>query len=505
MNTLSLFVLLVSIFLVTKLYDRGCQAQRGLPSNGFSSVFSSYINGILDCVDGRDAIRRACSKYGNELFTFCQLGNWVVLVHTPHHLRDLCNASEDILSMEGAAAELLQLGNTVGPEFGETYHIPVIRTSMNLHMAQLLPSILNEMECCFKRYVDTRLVGGEWTPFKALDTLSRMMCQTSNRAFVGLPLCRNEEYIDVTSRFASQVLFAGSIMKMLVPRMLRKPIGLIYRSIYRHHRRILKLAKPIIEERKKERHFSKEHPTEDMIGWLLDAASDSDEFEPSAESLAMRLLNVNFVALHTTTKIFVHALYHLAANPQYILELRQEAEQLLDKDHPDRWSKEALGRCVKLDSFFKETLRVNVISALTLPRLAVKDFRFSDGTQVSAGHYVACASEAVQRDSKVYPSPDEFRPFRFVVPTSEEEHSLQGWPNRMTSTSETFPAFGGGRHLCPGRFFAAMVMKMFMAYLVLNYDVKMPRDGVRPADEWLGPLCSPATRAHVLFRKRQVL
>ncbi|KAG7096044.1 hypothetical protein E1B28_006725 [Marasmius oreades] len=75
----------------------------------------------------------------------------------------------------------------------------------------------------------------------------------------------------------------------------------------------------------------------------------------------------------------------------------------------------------------------------------------------------------------------------------------------MTSTSESFLAFGGGRHLCPGRFFAAMELKMFMAYLVLNYDVKMPRDGVRPADEWLGPMSGPATRAHVLFRKRQVL
>ncbi|KAG7096045.1 hypothetical protein E1B28_006726 [Marasmius oreades] len=144
-------------------------------------------------------------------------------------------------------------------------------------------------------------------------------------------------------------------MKIIVPRALRRPIGMIYRFIYRHHRRILKLTRPIIEERKKEKQLSKEHPTEVMIGWLMDAAPDSDE--QSVESLAMRLLNVNFVSLHTTTKVFIHALYNLAANPKYIPELRQEAEQVLDKDHPDGWSKEALGRCVKLDSFFKEALR----------------------------------------------------------------------------------------------------------------------------------------------------
>uniref|UniRef100_A0A0W0GF56 Cytochrome p450 n=1 Tax=Moniliophthora roreri TaxID=221103 RepID=A0A0W0GF56_MONRR len=87
-------------------------------------------------------------------------------------------------------------------------------------------------------------------------------------------------------------------------------------------------------------------------------------------------------------------------------------------------------------------------------------------------------------------------------PTEQEEYTSQDWVHRMTGTSDTFLAFGSGRHLCPGRFFASLELKIFMAYLVLNYDVKMAREGMRPPNEWLGPMSEPSTKARVLFRRR---
>ncbi|KAK1499410.1 ent-kaurene oxidase [Colletotrichum cuscutae] len=35
-------------------------------------------------------------------------------------------------------------------------------------------------------------------------------------------------------------------------------------------------------------------------------------------------------------------------------------------------------------------------------------------------------------------------------------------------------AFGFGRHACPGRFFAATEIKMLIARLLLEYDIRMP-------------------------------
>lgn len=58
--------------------------------------------------------------------------------------------------------------------------------------------------------------------------------------------------------------------------------------------------------------------------------------------------------------------------------------------------------------------------------------------------------------------------------------------------------------LCsPGRFFAVNELKAMVAYLVLNYDVKMENEGVRPNDLYKGARISPDPVAEVLFKRRK--
>ena len=42
-----------------------------------------------------------------------------------------------------------------------------------------------------------------------------------------------------------------------------------------------------------------------------------------------------------------------------------------------------------------------------------------------------------------------------------------------------------------------------LAHLVLNYDVKLENEGVRPSDMWFMASCVPNRTAEVLFRRRQ--
>ena len=55
----------------------------------------------------------------------------------------------------------------------------------------------------------------------------------------------------------------------------------------------------------------------------------------------------------------------------------------------------------------------------------------------------------------------------------------------------------------PGRFFAVTMMKMIMAHLLLNYDIKAIEDGVRPKNITLGSVITPDPRAKLLIRKRE--
>jgi hypothetical protein len=53
---------------------------------------------------------------------------------------------------------------------------------------------------------------------------------------------------------------------------------------------------------------------------------------------------------------FTHALYDLAANPQYIQPLREEVEvNLAEKG----WTKAAMDKMWKVDSFLKESMRLH--------------------------------------------------------------------------------------------------------------------------------------------------
>jgi hypothetical protein len=72
-----------------------------------------------------------------------------------------------------------------------------------------------------------------------------------------------------------------------------------------------------------------------------------------------------------------------------------------------------------------------------------------------------------------------------------------------TTSVDSLP-FGHGKHSCPGRYFAACELKLILAHLVMNYDVKLENDGVRPQDMWVATNCVPNPNAKVFFRRRAV-
>ena len=93
-----------------------------------------------------------------------------------------------------------------------------------------------------------------------------------------------------------------------------------------------------------------------------------------------RVLNMNLAAIHTSSNVssvlywrlwapsysyhcfsqsVTHALYHLAALPEYQQLLREEVDTLVSAEG---WSKATMGKMWKLDSFLKESQRYNGIS-----------------------------------------------------------------------------------------------------------------------------------------------
>ena len=71
----------------------------------------------------------------------------------------------------------------------------------------------------------------------------------------------------------------------------------------------------------------------------------------------------------------------------------------------------------------------------------------------------------------------------------------------MVNTTDTFLAFGHGRHACPGRFFSNYELKLLFACFVLNYDLEFLQE--RPMGGWLSDFCVQPDVALGVKRREQ--
>ncbi len=161
----------------------------------------------------------------------------------------------------------------------------------------------------------------------------------------------------------------------------------------------------------------------------------------------------------------------------------------------------------------------------------------SNGLHLPQGTRVGTSTYSIHHDDEVYENAMTYDAFRFSrarekisTPNSphlnghmrNDSHSssssdtssgtgrskaelakvLEGKNLSTVTTSDTFLSFGHGRHACPGRFFAATEMKLLLAYIVMNYDIKPL--AVRPPNLFMGGSILPPMKATISVRRRKI-
>lgn len=121
-----------------------------------------------------------------------------------------------------------------------------------------------------------------------------------------------------------------------------------------------------------------------------------------------------------------------------------------------------------LDSFIKETVRLHPLDTYAVRRKALQNYQFSNGGPfVPCGATVCISAYDKMHDPVDYPSPNSYRPRRFV----DIESPVRG--TRFTDVSEKFPTWGFGSLACPGRFHASIIIKLILAHLVCKFELKL--------------------------------
>lgn len=128
----------------------------------------------------------------------------------------------------------------------------------------------------------------------------------------------------------------------------------------------------------------------------------------------------------------------------------------------------------------------------------------SNGQHIPPGVTVEVPSYPIYHDNEIYPDSDKFDGFRFYK-LRQDGTAADSTRNQFVTTNEHNLAFGYGRHACPGRFFAANEIKMLLARLILDYDIKNV-DGAteRYPNTYMGRSISPDATKSLWFRKASV-
>ncbi|KAI1912865.1 hypothetical protein LOZ12_002781 [Ophidiomyces ophidiicola] len=372
-----------------------------------------------------------------------------------------------------------------------------IRIDLTRNVEKILQIFQGEIDYAFEQNI------GEcktWTAIPGYEKMLRIVSLLSSRVFVGLPLSRNEEWIQTTCKYALDG-GAGAHALTPYPTFLRPFVApFLLRSLKQHRALAREMMQPLAD--KYATANRSEVSADDNItgGDLIQYIVSRYNGPVTAERLARDQLIATFVAMHTTTICLTQVLFDLAARPEYVQPLREELEEALKADsHQDGLlHNTTMIRLRKMDSFIRESQRTNPPGLVTMLRHVTSPdgLRLASGHVIPKGTVVGISNHMVTRS---YPEPDTFDGFRFSKLREQPGHEIR---HQLATTGPDALSFGHGNHACPGRFFAANEIKVVIAHLIQNFDIKLKDGESRPENHHRGAIVSPSANGEVLLRSR---
>ncbi|KAI0640042.1 cytochrome P450 [Trametes polyzona] len=487
----------VAVIAALYLYRWYTDPLRSIPTvGGYSFPFLSTLSTAYTSFNSKRIFAEGYKKYYGRVFKVPYFDRWAVVLSGPRMVDELRRRPEDEFSLTESIENLLQIRNILGNDTeDDPYHIDIVKEKFPRNVPAILREVIDELHAAVPQYIPAN--AHEWLEVPVVPAAQQIIARASNRIFVGLPACRDQEYLDLTISFTKDIVMDGTFVKIF-PKALRPYVGKYWSNARSNLRKAISRLKPVIDARRGEMEKYGDDwagKPNDLLQWIMDVAQSKD---CSDQAIVSRIMLVCFASIHTSSDSFTQAIYHLAERPEYLGPLREEIESILSEEG---WTKNAMDKMRKLDSFLRESQRHNGVGVAGMGRIVLKDVTLHDGTFIPRGVEVVAATYGIHRNPSVYPDADIFDPFRFARLRETEGEELK---HQFINTSLDYIAFGHGKHACPGRFFAANEIKALLAFIILKYDLKLPGDGKRPNNIYWGMNVIPAQNGKVLFRKRGV-
>ncbi|NES84030.1 MAG: cytochrome P450 [Moorea sp. SIO2B7] len=222
-------------------------------------------------------------------------------------------------------------------------------------------------------------------------------------------------------------------------------------SPWGHFNSLLKQVDQLIYAEIENRRTQYDHSRTDILTLLMSACDENGQ-EMSDIELRDELFTLLFAGHETTATSLSWALYWVHKQPEILKKLLSELDSLSENPEPMSIVKQPY-----LTAVCNETLRISPTVLLTMPRdvtepMELTGYQLEPGTQVSGCIYLTHHRE------DLYPQPKEFKPERFL---------------QRQYTAYEFLPFGGGARRCLGEALAMFEMKLVLATILSNYQLKL--------------------------------
>ncbi|KAG5808973.1 hypothetical protein H9Q74_007788 [Fusarium xylarioides] len=300
----------------------------------------------------------------------------------------------------------------------------------------------------------------------------RLVSRISTRMFQGADSAENDRWLDIASDHVHSVVVWTEHLKRW-PSILR-PLVYPFVNGRGHMMQRFEQGKALVAQMLQTKKAKGGEPLSNPPA-LLDYLYDSGLGPDDVEAHTITQINLCVAAIQSMASTVTQCLMDLATHPDYAAELLEELHTTVKKNN-GVIDKRVLTDLWKLDSFIKETQRLNPpdLNAASFQRKALSSVTLSNGLRIPKGARIVLPTGAINMNRELFQDPETFDGFRSykIRMASEEARNT----SQMVTVGKKDLTWGYGRHACPGRYIAEVVVKLLTIEFLTRYDIRLPDD-----------------------------
>ncbi|KUI69918.1 Ent-kaurene oxidase [Cytospora mali] len=455
-------------------------------------------------------------------------------------MTELKDAPEEQLSLHALSKDMFTPKHTMnGLEVEDkmnangSLHTRVLRVVLRSHLPHLCFQLSQAIEGVFDKGFNmaNQCGGNDWARLSSFSMAKTVITAANALAFFGPDLSARPSFLQAAADYPEDLFRTAEVLR-LTPSLLHPLIAPVLMRNHQASMTMVEHLTPVVEERLSRVRSNLEHSSDqvpkpkDCIQFFVDANSRKGEW--TAHKIVQVLLGIWFAAVHQPALTIVYALEDLCEHPEFVEPLRRELSAICPYPRGktiDASIAATLEEAPLLDAFLKESSRLHPSDSISVRRKALTPFTFRDGTHILPGDVACVPSQAIMRNEGIYTESMKFCPWRFVErikDTGDEGAEAGGLRSlsRFTDTELEYPLWGLGRHSwyvplsgqrkctpdgssmhSPGRFYASLLLKLFLAHVLMHYDTMLPTTPAMRTFHFRSSII-PTSKSAFLFRKR---